>query len=173
MREVDELINVDDPAWPLLVQELSGTDVPVEVLPGDAETGRASLLQLQVSARSNLGGIVLNSGGLLVDSGWLRIFGSPGGEPSCAGPPTAGRTSRRRPRPSRLSPDAHDGATAPAPWAIRRPPLETREAGPGGRGARRTARRACAERRAGPSGSPSARTACPRLQGRVCSCLGC
>ncbi|MFF7238000.1 DUF2625 family protein [Streptomyces collinus] len=78
MREVDELINVDDPAWPLLLQELSGTDVPVEVLPGDAETGRASLLQLQVSARSNLGGIVLNSGGLLVDSGWLRIFGSPG-----------------------------------------------------------------------------------------------
>lgn len=78
MREVDELLNVDDPAWPLLLQELSGTDVPVEVLPGDAETGRASLLQLQVSARSNLGGIVLNSGGLLVDSGWLRIFGSPG-----------------------------------------------------------------------------------------------
>lgn len=78
MREVDELINVDDPAWPLLLQELSGTDLPVEVLPGDAETGRASLLQLQVSARSNLGGIVLNSGGLLVDGGWLRIFGSPG-----------------------------------------------------------------------------------------------
>ncbi|MFF0808153.1 DUF2625 family protein [Streptomyces albogriseolus] len=78
MREVDELLNVDDPAWPLLLQELSGTDVPVEVLPGDAEAGRASLLQLQVSARSNLGGIVSNSGGLLVDSGWLRIFGSPG-----------------------------------------------------------------------------------------------
>jgi hypothetical protein len=79
MREVNELINVDDPAWPLLLQELSGTDVPVAVLPGDAEIGRASLLQLQVSARSNLGGIVLNCGGLLVDGGWLRIFGSPGG----------------------------------------------------------------------------------------------
>ncbi|MEU1085097.1 DUF2625 domain-containing protein [Streptomyces sp. NPDC005908] len=77
MREADELLNVDDPAWPLLLQELSGTDVPVEVLPGDTEVGRASLLQLQVTARSNLGGIVLNSGGLLVDSGWLRIFGSP------------------------------------------------------------------------------------------------
>jgi hypothetical protein len=75
MREVNELINVDDPAWPLLLQELSGTDVPVEVLPGDAEVGRASLLQ-QFSARSNLGGIVLNCGGLLVDGGWLRIFGS-------------------------------------------------------------------------------------------------
>ncbi|MFJ1551802.1 DUF2625 domain-containing protein [Streptomyces sp. NPDC088246] len=79
MREVNELINVEDPAWPLLLQELSGTDVPVEVLPGDGEMGRASLLQLQVSARSNLGGIALNCGGLLVDSGWLRIFGSPSG----------------------------------------------------------------------------------------------
>ncbi|CAL9316805.1 DUF2625 family protein [Streptomyces sp. SudanB52_2052] len=77
MREVDELINVDDPAWPLLLQELSGADVPVEVLPGDPGAGRASLLQLQVSARSHLGGIVLNCGGLLVDDGWLRIFGSP------------------------------------------------------------------------------------------------
>ncbi|WP_371097645.1 DUF2625 family protein [Streptomyces sanglieri] len=79
MREVNELINVEDPAWPLLLQELSGTDVSVEVLTGDGEIGRASLLQLQVSARSNLGGIALNCGGLLVDSGWLRIFGSPSG----------------------------------------------------------------------------------------------
>ncbi|MFD9484143.1 DUF2625 family protein [Streptomyces sp. NPDC059991] len=89
MREVHELVNVDDPAWPLLLKELSGTGVAVEVLPGDAEAGRASLWQLQVSARSHLGGIVLNCGGLLVDGGWLRIFGSPGadteGLPSFAG----------------------------------------------------------------------------------------
>ncbi|MGW0672360.1 DUF2625 family protein [Streptomyces sp. NPDC002746] len=79
MSEDDELIDVDDPAWPLLLQELSGAPVPVEVLPGDAGAGRASLLQLGVSARSNLGGIVLNCGGLLVDGGWLRIHGSPRG----------------------------------------------------------------------------------------------
>ncbi|MFE1896739.1 DUF2625 family protein [Streptomyces yangpuensis] len=78
MREIDELINVEDPAWPLLVQELSGTGVPVEVLPVDAAAARACLGQLQVSARSNLGGIVLHCGGLLVDGGWLRIYGSPG-----------------------------------------------------------------------------------------------
>ncbi|MGW7263392.1 DUF2625 family protein [Streptomyces sp. NPDC054842] len=79
MREVHDLINVDDPAWPVLLEVLSGTDVSVRVLPGDAEVGRAGLWQLQVSARSHLGGIVLNCGGLLVDSGWLRIFGSPRG----------------------------------------------------------------------------------------------
>ncbi|MFE5718072.1 DUF2625 family protein [Streptomyces erythrochromogenes] len=78
MREIDELINVGDPAWPLLLQELSDTNVPVEVLPVDAESGRACLRQLQVTARSSLGGIVLNCGGLLVDGGWLRVFGAPG-----------------------------------------------------------------------------------------------
>ncbi|MET8965106.1 DUF2625 family protein [Streptomyces sp. NPDC004074] len=77
MREIDELINVDDPAWPLLLQELAGADASVAVLPADAGVGRASLLQLQVSARSNLGAVVLNCGGLLVDGGWLRVFGSP------------------------------------------------------------------------------------------------
>ncbi|WP_037569243.1 DUF2625 domain-containing protein [Phaeacidiphilus oryzae] len=77
MRDVNDLINIADPAWPLLLEELSASEVAVEVLPVDAEMGRASLLQLQVSARSFLGGIVLNCGGLLVDGGWLRIFGSP------------------------------------------------------------------------------------------------
>ncbi|WP_328309427.1 DUF2625 domain-containing protein [Streptomyces sp. NBC_00442] len=77
MPEVQELVDVDDPAWPVLLEELASTSVPVKVLPGDAAVGRASLWQLQVSARSNLGGIVLNCGGLLVDGGWLRIFGSP------------------------------------------------------------------------------------------------
>ncbi|MFJ9855310.1 DUF2625 family protein [Streptomyces sp. NPDC101150] len=79
MREINELIDVEDPAWPLLREEMSGAGVPVEVLSGHAGIGRASLLQLQVSARSNLGGLVLNCGGLLVDSGWLRVFGSPSG----------------------------------------------------------------------------------------------
>ena len=76
-RELSELINVEDPAWPPLLEELSDSDVPVEILPADTDTGRASLRQLQISARSNLGGIVLNCGGLLVEDGWLRIFGSP------------------------------------------------------------------------------------------------
>ncbi|MET8687343.1 DUF2625 domain-containing protein [Streptomyces sp. NPDC004732] len=90
MREVNELINVDDPAWPLLLKELSDADMAVEVLPGDVETGRAALLQLQVSARSNLGGIALNCGGLLVDGGWLRIFGSPHGPDGVGLPGLAG-----------------------------------------------------------------------------------
>ncbi|MFB6620098.1 DUF2625 domain-containing protein [Streptomyces sp. NPDC085524] len=78
MRALHELINVEDPAWPVLLEEVAGSKVPVEVVGGDAGRGQAALLQLQVTARSYLGGVVLNCGGLLVDGGWLRVFGSPG-----------------------------------------------------------------------------------------------
>ncbi|MGW2471703.1 DUF2625 family protein [Streptomyces sp. NPDC001665] len=77
MRALDELTEVEDPAWPLFLEEMARAAAPVEVLPGDPGAGRATLWQLQVSARSNLGGLALNCGGLLVDGGWLRVFGSP------------------------------------------------------------------------------------------------
>lgn len=77
MRELSELIDVEDPAWPLLQRALDAGAAQVDVLPVDAGRGRAALLQLQITARSYLGAIVLRTGGLLVDHGWLRVFGSP------------------------------------------------------------------------------------------------
>ncbi len=76
---MDDLINVADPAWPVLQEELAGSSAAVYVIPGDPERGRHSLLQLQVTARSYLGALVLYTGGLVVDGGWLRVFGGPGG----------------------------------------------------------------------------------------------
>jgi hypothetical protein len=49
--------------------------VEIQVLPGDEVDGRRCLAQLQLTERSALGGIALNSGGLLVDHGWIRILG--------------------------------------------------------------------------------------------------
>nr|WTB28882.1 DUF2625 domain-containing protein [Streptomyces sp. NBC_00830] len=77
MRELSQLIDVEEPAWPELRETLGVGPVSVEVLPSDGDLGGASLLQLQVSARSYLGAVVLHCGGLLVDGGWLRVFGSP------------------------------------------------------------------------------------------------
>lgn len=77
MRELSQLIDVEEPAWPELRQTLGAGPVSVEVLPADSDLGRASLLQLQVTAGSYLGAVVLHCGGLLVDDGWLRVFGSP------------------------------------------------------------------------------------------------
>ncbi|MDA3649078.1 DUF2625 domain-containing protein [Saccharopolyspora indica] len=87
MRELTELTDVADPAWPEIERELAVSSVPAEVVPVDPGRGRATLLQLQVTARSYLGGFALNCGGLLLDHGWLRTFGSPaaGNQPELAG----------------------------------------------------------------------------------------
>jgi len=77
MRDLTELTDVQEPAWPLLAHALSTSPVSHDALPVDPAHGRGTLLQLQVTARSWLGAFVLNSGGVLLDSGWLRIYGSP------------------------------------------------------------------------------------------------
>ncbi|WKU43037.1 DUF2625 domain-containing protein [Streptomyces sp. VNUA116] len=77
MRDLSQLIDVDDPAWPLLRQELEASGVPTDLCPVDADQGRATLHQLQVTAKSYLGAFVLHCGGLVLDQGWLRVFGSP------------------------------------------------------------------------------------------------
>ncbi|KAB1987926.1 DUF2625 family protein [Streptomyces triticiradicis] len=87
MREPSELTDVEDPAWPLLSEALAASRVSMEVPPVDPVLGRASLHQLQITARSWLGGMVLNCGGVVLDSGWLRIYGSPAGEEPPTGIP--------------------------------------------------------------------------------------
>ncbi|MFB7545627.1 DUF2625 domain-containing protein [Streptomyces zaomyceticus] len=77
MRELSELTEVEDPAWPALDERLRAASVPVEVFEADAGRGAAALYQTQVTARSFLGAFMLHSGGALVDDGWLRVYGSP------------------------------------------------------------------------------------------------
>lgn len=78
MRGVNELVDVADPAWPLLADRIEASSVEVVAVPGDEARGRVCLLQLQVTARSFLGAVALSSGGLLVDGGWLRVYGGAG-----------------------------------------------------------------------------------------------
>lgn len=81
MRDLNELVDVADPAWPLLADWIERSSVEVVALPGDEARGRACLLQLQVTARSFLGAVALSSGGMLVDGGWLRVYGGAGTGP--------------------------------------------------------------------------------------------
>jgi len=83
MRELSELVDVEDPAWPVLSEHLAGSATPVRTLPVDPERGRTCLHRLQVTARSFLGAMALECGGLVVDDGWLRVHG--GGGPGLAG----------------------------------------------------------------------------------------
>lgn len=74
MRTLAELRDVQDPAWPILVDVIldAGT---TSILPIDAAAGEACLVALQITAQSTLGALALNTGGLIADSGWLRILG--------------------------------------------------------------------------------------------------
>ncbi|AQR70000.1 hypothetical protein BZG29_17940 [Janthinobacterium sp. LM6] len=75
MRTLNELLDSEDPAFPLIKQWASEADLPVELLPPSA--GREDvLLSLQITTRSPLGAIAYETGGILVDGGWLRILGS-------------------------------------------------------------------------------------------------
>jgi hypothetical protein len=76
MRTLEELVTTQDPAWPLVQDWIRTASNAVDVLPVDRDAADAALLQLQVTTRSPMGAIVYQTGGLLVDHGWLRILGS-------------------------------------------------------------------------------------------------
>ncbi|MFI6013414.1 DUF2625 domain-containing protein [Streptomyces sp. NPDC051243] len=92
MRDIHELADVDDPAWPVLQEEFARSAVPVRILPAEPDGGRRCLLQLQVTARSTLGALALNCGGLVLDDGWVRVFA--GGSRTPDGLPSLGRVNR-------------------------------------------------------------------------------
>jgi hypothetical protein len=48
----------------------------VHILPADEESRGRILLESQVSIRSPMGAVIFNTGGILIDKGWLRLLGS-------------------------------------------------------------------------------------------------
>jgi hypothetical protein len=78
MRSLEELVEVYDPALPMLESWVSSASNDVELVPAERDAGERALLSLQVTARSMLGAVALHTAGLLVDGGWLRILGSGG-----------------------------------------------------------------------------------------------
>ena len=74
-KSLDQLVNRTEPAWPLVQDWISKAVRLVEVLPPSERAGDA-LVSVQVTTRSPMGAVIFNTGGLLVDHGWLRILGS-------------------------------------------------------------------------------------------------
>jgi hypothetical protein len=74
-RSLKELINTQEPAIDLLRQFVTDAEVPCELLAPGPERENA-LLYLQVTTRSPLGALAYDTGGILVDNGWLRWLGS-------------------------------------------------------------------------------------------------
>lgn len=97
MKELTELIDQQSSGWLIVQQWLKEANNNYEVLPRDSTLARSALHQLQVTSFSTLGTVLYETGGILVDNGWLRILGS--GHPWLARAPaswtqavTAGQT---------------------------------------------------------------------------------
>lgn len=76
VRSLAELINRQEPGWDLVNDWVRKAKNKVQVLPKNAARADSALLAAQVTTRSPLGAIVYETGGILVDDGWLRILGS-------------------------------------------------------------------------------------------------
>lgn len=74
MRPLAALIDVDDPALPL-IRELAASSGDAVILAPDEDVHEKVLLRLQVTTRSVLGAVGYETGGILVDAGRIRVLG--------------------------------------------------------------------------------------------------
>ena len=75
MRTLAELINTDDPAIAKIREWMRDATNPCELLPPSQQREEV-LVQTQVTTRSTMGAIAYETGGILIDGGWLRLLGS-------------------------------------------------------------------------------------------------
>jgi len=75
MRVIEERIDSADPALPLVKEWIADSSTSCEVLPPSQDKAHV-LVGLQVTTGSIMGAIAYETGGLLIDRGWLRILGS-------------------------------------------------------------------------------------------------
>lgn len=76
MRPLATLINLEEPGWTMVSGWIAKARNKIEVLPADSAKAADALYKSQVTTRSPMGAIIFNTGGLLVDNGWIRILGS-------------------------------------------------------------------------------------------------
>lgn len=69
------MTETSSPAWAPVAALLEGAPFPVEILPPSADAA-SDAEALRLGAGSTLGEVVLRTGGLLLDNGWVRLLGS-------------------------------------------------------------------------------------------------
>jgi|SRR5882724_1212916 len=75
-RSLQELLAVDEPAWQIVQNWVQSAANAVEVLQPAPNLRGQALEEIQVTVRSPMGAVVYETGGILVDHGWLRVLGS-------------------------------------------------------------------------------------------------
>lgn len=76
MRTLQELINIDEPGWAVVKSWVDLAKNNIEILPRIQQQAEEALVNTQVTTRSLMGAIVYETGGLIIDNGWIRILGS-------------------------------------------------------------------------------------------------
>ena len=74
-RPLEQLVDNDEPGMELVRSWADDASNEVEILPGTRERGEQTLMALQVTTRSPMGAIAYETGGILIDHGWLRVLG--------------------------------------------------------------------------------------------------
>lgn len=75
MKSLEQLLEQQS-AWLILRDWFAQAKNLYEILASYPEDASAALVGMQLSTRSPLGAIVYETGGVLIDHGWLRILGS-------------------------------------------------------------------------------------------------
>lgn len=75
MKSLNDLL-ISSKTWGTVKEWIENSTNRVEVLSANTSYNGEVLVKLQVSTKSVLGSIVYNTGGMLIDNGWLRILGS-------------------------------------------------------------------------------------------------
>ncbi|MDF2851585.1 MAG: hypothetical protein K0S31_2270 [Sphingobacterium multivorum] len=76
MRQLNELINKDEDAIKLIMAWRNAAKNKIQILANDSLRSKEALFNTQISTRSPMGAIVFHTGGILIDNGWIRIYGS-------------------------------------------------------------------------------------------------
>jgi hypothetical protein len=72
----DELLDHNKRGWNQFLYLSDSANNDFEILPKDSMKAVKALLDAQVTTRSTMGAVIYETGGILIDNGWIRIIGS-------------------------------------------------------------------------------------------------
>ena len=76
MKPLCQLVIKESDTWSIIGGQIKEAKNPMLILPKNAESADSTLYQGQVTTNSPMGAIIYETGGILIDSGWIRILGS-------------------------------------------------------------------------------------------------
>lgn len=76
MKPLTDLINLEKTGWQLINEWLKEAENKYELLPKNSNRAEIELVNTQVTTRSPMGAVIYETGGILIENGWLRILGS-------------------------------------------------------------------------------------------------